>query len=110
MKNYSVLPAHDHTDDCDLHDIGEQPETVEVWLHKGDDGDVDIMVVNPDETVEWLNDFSDSGSVAYEKKDITGLMIRFGYAPTTEWETIDLLGEECVRSFTLTATSNSDTA
>jgi hypothetical protein len=105
MKNYSVLPAHEHVDGCEHHENSEQPDTVEVWLRKKDDDEIAIMVVNPDESTEWLNGFGDDGSIAYEKKDITGLLLSLGYAPITEWQVMDTFGNECVRSFKLITTS-----
>jgi hypothetical protein len=107
MKSYSVLPTCDHDEDCSHHD-DEQPTTVEIWVRKDDDDDVIAMAVNPDESTEWLNGFTDGGSMTYEKKNITGLLLQFGYAPTSEWETIDLLGDECTRSFKLISTPESN--
>jgi hypothetical protein len=100
LKHYSVLPAEAHTEDCDFHETAEQPATVELWLHKGEDG-VDVMVVFPDESIEWLNDLIDGGTIAYEKKESTGLLIRFGYTPTSEWQVMDQFGDELTRTFKL---------
>ena len=110
MIHYSVLPAEDHVDECEHHVDSEQPKTVEVWLHKKDDEEIDIMAVHPNESIEWLNDFSEGGTITFRKKEITGIMHTLGYTPSSDWQITDLFGNECVRLFNLVDSSESDDA
>jgi hypothetical protein len=109
VKSYSILPADAHDETCQHSTTDEQPTTVEIWLRKDDDENINVIAVNPDESTEWLTGFTDDGTVAYEKKQITGLLIQFGYKPSGDWQITDQFGDECTRTFKLVDSIESDT-